>query len=465
VDLVFSVTEGPQSVIASINYAGNERVSQHLVQEQVQLKPSEPLDLSALAQSRRKLYNTGAFSVVNITKQDAEGADAAEAPATTESSQDAGTRDGRVQGLGGSAATPEQPTAEQKPVDITVAVREVQPVQIRYGASYDTERGIGGLFDISGHNLLGGARQIGFSSRYDRQLHDFRLYLNQPALTYLPKTTFSVYFREELNPPTELTDPFDVGRKGISIQSEQRLQNLYVLTYGYRLERAHTLTPLGSVILDEQLTVSPVTATLLRETRDEVLDASRGAFLSQAFSYSPGFLGSDQPYIKYLGQYFHYFPLQAPQRKPFTNEIMRPRLVFATGVRLGLSRGIGTGQPVPRSERFFAGGSATMRGFEQNTVGPIGPDRIPLGGEAMLVINNELRVPIVSIFDGVVFADIGNVYPRVRDVSLTDIRESAGIGLRVRTPWVLLRGDWGFVLDPRPGEPRSRFYFSIGQAF
>ena len=67
--------------------------------------------------------------------------------------------------------------------------------------------------------------------------------------------------------------------------------------------------------------------------------------------------------------------------------------------------------------------------------------------------------------DGVAFADIGNVFAKVSGFSFTDLRESAGIGIRVRTPWFLLRGDYGFVLDHRPGERRSRFYFSIGQAF
>ena len=204
---------------------------------------------------------------------------------------------------------------------------------------------------------------------------------------------------------------------------------------------------------------------MTRETRDEVLDAARGSFLSQAFSYSPGFLGSDQPFIKYLGQYFHYFPLRPSTRKPFTNQIIRPRLVYATGIRIGLGWGLGSDRPVPRSERFYAGGAATLRGFAQNAVGPIGLDRTPLGGEAMIVLNNELRVPLISIVDGVAFADIGNVFPTVRDFSLTDLRQSVGIGLRVRTPWVLLRGDYGIVIDPRPGEPRSRIYFSIGQAF
>jgi outer membrane protein insertion porin family len=340
----------------------------------------------------------------------------------------------------------------------------VQPIQIRYGASYDTERGIGGIFDIANFNSLGAAREIGLRSRYDKQLHEARFYINQPALTYLPRTTGNVYFREELNPPTELTDPFDTTRKGASIQQEFEMRGAYVWSYGYRWERAHRLTPLADgTILDESLTVSPLTSTLTRETRDEVLDASRGAFLSQAFSYSPSWLGSDQAFIKYFGQYFKYFPLRAPERKPFTNEMIRPRWVYAAGVRLGLARGIGGG--VPNTERFFAGGSATLRGFAQNAVGPIGLNRIPIGGEAMLVINNELRAPLIGIIDGVVFSDIGNVFETIRDFSFTDLRKSVGVGLRVRTPWVLLRGDYGVVLDREPGEARGRFYFSIGQAF
>ena len=143
--------------------------------------------------------------------------------------------------------------------------------------------------------------------------------------------------------------------------------------------------------------------------------------------------------------------------------MLRPRLVYATGIRLGLARGIGG--TVPTTERFFAGGSSTLRGFEQNAVGPIGPDLIPNGGAALFVLNNELRVPLYWIIDGVVFADIGNVFNRISDFSITDLRESGGIGIRVRTPWFLIRGDYGVALDRRPGEPRSRFYFSIGQAF
>ena len=60
--------------------------------------------------------------------------------------------------------------------------------------------------------------------------------------------------------------------------------------------------------------------------------------------------------------------------------------------------------------------------------------------------------------------ELGNVFARVSDFSLA-LRKSVGAGVRVRTPWFLLRGDYGIALQRRPGEPASRVFFSIGQAF
>src|SRR4029078_13504705 len=85
--------------------------------------------------------------------------------------------------------------------------------------------------------------------------------------------------------PTNLTDPFDITRKGASLQQEMKLRDSFLWSYGYRYERATTLEQaLGPGVTQTQ-TVSPLTSTISRETRDEVLDASRGSFLSQAFSY------------------------------------------------------------------------------------------------------------------------------------------------------------------------------------
>jgi outer membrane protein assembly factor BamA len=283
-------------------------------------------------------------------------------------------------------------------------------------------------------------------------------------LRFPAKTIVSPYVRYERNPATQESDPFNVDRVGFSIQQEWQLRDKYVLNYGYKIERTRTYDPSPDALFDIPIRIGSLTTALTRETRDEILDATRGSFISHALQYSPELLGSQLRFIKYFGQYFRYFPLEEPRVDLFTNKVERPRLVYATAIRVGLATGFG-GQEVPLSERFFAGGSTTIRGFEQNTVGEIGPDRIPLGGEAMLVLNNEIRFPLISIFDGVGFVDIGNVYPKVSDFSFSDIRKTTGIGIRVRTPWFLLRADYGLKLDRQPGETRGRFYFSIGQAF
>jgi outer membrane protein assembly factor BamA len=444
VDVAFAIQEGRQSVVADIAVEGNRKTSERLVRGQIELSPTQPLDLSVLARSRRNLYGTGAFAIADITREEVV----------------AGTADAAA----GTAATDSTQGDAEKAVRLKVSVREVQPVRLRYGLSYDTEGGLGGILDFSVHNALGKARVIGAQGRYDSEIHEARVYFSQPSLRSWPrKTTASVYFREDLNPPTEQTDPFDISRQGASIQQEVHFRKAYIWSYGYRYELATTLEPSLGVGVTETVRITPLSGTLTRETRDDVLDASKGTFWSHALAYSPAWLGSDGPYLKYYGQYFHYFPLTPPRPKPFSHELLRPRLVFATGARIGLAQGLGG--DVPTSERFYAGGSTTLRGFEQNAVGPIGVDNIPAGGNAVLMFNNELRTPLFSIVDGVAFIDIGNVYPTIKELSLTDLRESAGVGIRLRTPWLLLRSDYGFVLDPRPGESRSRFYFSIGQAF
>jgi outer membrane protein assembly complex protein YaeT len=437
-DLRFNIEEGRRSVVAAVDVSGTQETAPGLVRSEVEIQSGEPLDLSAVSRSRKNLYGTRAFALVDITRTPI-GSDVA------------------------ASVLPQQP--DDVPARVNVAVREVQPIEIQYGASFDTERGPGAIFDIANHNSLGMAREVGLQTRYDSQVRDARLYFSQPTLHSFPMETIgSIYYRQERNPSTATTRAFDVDRQGVSIQQELKLQDHYVWTYGYRLERSRNWAPDLAQPVPPFTRVSPLTSTLTRETRDDVLDATQGSFLSQAFSFSPHWLGADSSYIKYFGQYFRYFPLQAPQRKPFTTETIRPRFVYAAGVRLGLAYGL-TGEDVPFSERFFAGGSTTLRGFAQNAVGPIGVDGVPLGGEAMLTINNELRFPLVWRFDGVGFVDVGNVFDRVASFSFLNLRKDAGVGLRLHVPWFVLRVDYGVPFQERPGESRSRLFFSIGQAF
>lgn len=88
-----------------------------------------------------------------------------------------------------------------------------------------------------------------------------------------------------------------------------------------------------------------------------------------------------------------------------------------------------------------------------------------MGGDALFILNQELRFDIYKRLGGVLFLDMGNVYARLEDLNPFETRETAGAGVRLITPVVLLRLDWGFKLDRRPGESRSELHFSVGQAF
>jgi outer membrane protein assembly complex protein YaeT len=445
VDIRFNITEGRQSVVKEVIVQGNVKTSENMILTQLELEPGAVLDLKKLGSSRRNLYSTGAYGLVEILREDI-------VPAEGEQVRARETSEGM-----------------QKPVRLRVRVREIQPFELRYGALFDTERGPGGIVDLSNRNSLGSARVLGFRGRYDSQLQEARIYFSQPLLRRFPvKTIISPFLRRERNPETSRSDPYNVDRIGFSVQQEARPWQYYVLNYGYRLERTRTYDAGPNVptelLVDPPVRIGSLTSTLTRETRDELLDATRGSFISHALQWAPVALGSQQPFLKYFGQFFKYIPLEKEEIELFTNEVLRPRLVYAGGVRAGLSTGFG-GFSVPLSERFFAGGGTTIRGFEQNSIGPVSLTRQPLGGEAMLVINNEIRFPLFWKLDGVGFSDIGNVWESASQFSLTDVRNTAGFGIRLRAPWFLLRLDYGVKLDRRPGESIGRLFFSIGQAF
>jgi outer membrane translocation and assembly module TamA len=124
---------------------------------------------------------------------------------------------------------------------------------------------------------------------------------------------------------------------------------------------------------------------------------------------------------------------------------------------------------LPLPERFFAGGDYGPRGFPVDSVGPkvVGTDGTvyPTGGNALLLGGAEMRYNLSRSFQLASFLDTGNVYLETRDVALSELRWSAGLGVRYRTPIGPIRLDWGYVLDHEPGEARSRFHLSIGHAF
>jgi translocation and assembly module TamA len=173
-------------------------------------------------------------------------------------------------------------------------------------------------------------------------------------------------------------------------------------------------------------------------------------------------LGSDFSFIKGFGQ-------------AFLTRRLGTSLTWAHGYRLGLAAGF-NGQRVPGltrefSERFRAGGANSVRGYATDLLGERDPLTLePVGGEAVVVINQELRFAGPRNIGGAVFYDGGNVFERIKDFSLR-LQHSAGVGLRYRSAVGLVRVDLAFPLNRRrlpDGRLQDRGYqiwFGLGQAF
>jgi outer membrane translocation and assembly module TamA len=225
-----------------------------------------------------------------------------------------------------------------------------------------------------------------------------------------------------------------------------------------------------------QVRLSGFSGAISRDSRDDVLDPERGTFLSGDGTLAARALGGQVGFLKtYLqGLWFHRLPSSR-------------RVVFASRVAIGLANGFPRdvpatdieGNPItitvddlPASERFFTGGDTTIRGFALDTVGApntISATGFPKGGNAVLLLNGELRVPVWGDVGAALFMDGGNVFDRVTELDLGELRGSVGFGLRYRSPIGAIRFDVGFKLDRRfigdqLESPRA-FHFSIGQAF
>jgi outer membrane protein insertion porin family len=234
-----------------------------------------------------------------------------------------------------------------------------------------------------------------------------------------------------------------------------------------------------------QVRLSILSAAFIRDTRDDVLAPTRGALMGWDNDVAARRIGSEVGFVKSFAQAFMYRRLPG-----------RSNTVFAAGARLGLARGFDRevprvdddgspvldpdGDPVmdvisdlPASERFFTGGDTTVRGYALDRLGtPATIDRngFPTGGNAVFVVNAELRVPVVGGLGAVGFMDAGNVFNRVSDFELTEIRPTAGVGLRYLSPIGPIRLDVGFKLDRTrlpTGEPErlAEVHISLGQAF
>lgn len=478
VEIVFRIQEGRQILIDHVLIVGNQRTARETILREVQLKSGQPLSQRDEDDTRSRLTALGLFRRVDISYLQLPG--------------------------------------DMTQRDVVITVDEAPVTTIDYGGGLEggkrlvrsSEEGPAveefqvaprGFFQVSRRNLFGKDRSISLFTRVsfrpkgvsalrpddvaDAPIDDggygFNEYLTRVTygerriLGFDADATVSAGIEQAVRPS------FDFNRRGASATVTRRMSRNFAISGRYGIDHTRLLNIKSDFAaqpqidrLFPQVRLSSVSGSLIRDTRNDSIEPSGGSLLGTDSELAARGIGSQVGFFKTFVQGFTYH--QLPRARA---------TVVVFGARVGLAAGfprtvLRDGQTIvvddiPASERFYAGGDTTVRGFTLDRLGTpetIDEDDFPKGGHGLVVLNAEARIPVRGGLGAVVFIDGGNVFDTVDHIDFSKLRASVGFGLRYRSPVGPIRVDIGFNLDPRmlpsgKHERRAALHISLGQAF
>ncbi len=414
IDVTLNVKKNEPVYVERIDLAGNLRTRDKVIRREIEVGEGELYSSSELKKSRDNLRRLGYFEDVRISESRGSAADR---------------------------------------IKLNVAVKERPTGSISLGFGYSSVDKLIGTASIAQSNFMGTGLKLDLSGTVSASSSRYVLGVTEPWLFDKPISAgFDLYDTEKQYPD------FDISKKGFDLRFGFPITKRYTrANVTYKLEEVDisNVDPAASLFIRDQAglsTESSIKAQLRRDTRNDAFFPSEGSVLTATAELAGGPLGGTSYFVKYEGEAVKFFPL------PWDT-------VLSVHGTAGYVQGY-EGREAPIYERYFLGGINSIRGFETRTVGPTDPATGDLiGGNTMLAANVEYLFPLFpeQNIRGLVFFDIGNAYKGRIDFS--DLRSSAGAGIRWFSPLGPLRLELGFNLDPRTGESSSQWDFAIGSVF
>ena len=416
-EVEWSIDPGPLVRLGPISVEGREHADEVLIRRALTIAAGDVFSPSALRAAERAVYATGIFRSVAARP-----------------------------------IRPDEPDRTQPelvwPIELTVQERDRR--SIRFGGGWGTED----KFRVRGEwihrNVFGQAERFTISGKYSSLIAGVEARYRDP--TWIEpdiELEIPLGFEREKEPG------YDVNRGYVGFSVSRNIFEHWRIGGGYRFEAANpTDIDTGPFRGDEQtVLMSKLPLRLVRSTVDNRFNPSSGTIFEMTL----------RPTLSALGSDFDSVQVTAGARG----------YLERFGVVLALRAVMGTIEPVlgttnaeiPVYERFFAGGSNSIRGYERHLLGPLDMEGNPLGGLTWLEMSAELRFPIFRKLSGVAFVDAGQIRLKPHDWKLNDLFPGVGGGLRYRTPVGPIRFDIGVPLKNGPRISSYEIYFSVGQAF
>jgi translocation and assembly module TamA len=421
IDVVFNVTQGQKALIGPILFAGLHAVNDSFVRRRLLLHEGELYQPSKIDAARQDLLSLGVFTGVTVRAGQQIGADG-RLPITFDFQE----RPRHAVGITGAYSTDLGASLKTTWSDRNFFgnAEQLNLSAAATGFGGTATKGLG--YDITGQFIKPDFLQRDMSLEFDSAVlkQDLEAY-DQQAITAGPSLhrKFS---------------PLWKGSVGLSAEEEYILQEQLSTDYtliGLPLTAAYDSTGLADPTQDP---THGVRATFV-VTPTESLGKTSSTFAVLQVSGST------------------YVDLD-----PLWNG--RPgRSVAAFRALVGSVQGA-TQLQLPPDQRFYGGGSATVRGFKYQSVGPLFPDGNPIGGTAIDAGTAEFRQRFFDNFGAVAFVDAGQVSQGNLPFAGT-VRIGTGTGLRYYTPIGAVRLDIALPVNRPPGGDAFEFYIGLGQAF
>lgn len=430
VSVDFKINEGRKYHVNEIVIIGNTDTRHKVLLREMALQPGDPVAKHRLDISRQRLLGMGYFNKVEVEAVNAD---------------DMNAKDIHVK-------------VEEKP----------DRFNFRIGAGASDINSFFGMAEISTDNFdianprkwfYGGGQRLRLQGIYGIDNAGFNFDFIEPWLFDLPlRFELSAYMN------TSEFDDWDEDRIGVRVSLQRKIfDDFTTVALGYKFELVqvdHISSQLKQYMndnhLDGESRVGQLSLMIGRDTRDSLVDPTEGYNINLFGSMSPRFLGTSDNYYRWeaRGSYYTSFFDKA--------------IVAMVGAKFGVVSNFNYEKQVPVFERYFMGGSNSVRGFEYRSIGPT-VNGCNVGGNTMLLLTAEVSHPIWGPLRGAAFVDAGNAWENVYDLSFSGINVGVGYGFRLKLPMIKapLKLDLAYPIVKNQGTAsyKMRVHFNVGFTF
>ncbi len=435
----FHIDEGIRYYVEKIKISGMQRIQDHIIRRELTIFPGDRIDTTLVKDSQRRLRNTGYF--------------------------DLGSAD--------SVSIDYEPGSQPNTKNLLIAVKEGKVGDITFGIGASSNTGIFGdvslthrnfdIFDapksfkdfFEGNAFVGGGQILTLRARPGHERQDYLISFANPSVYDSPYSfSTSAYWRERY------WDRWDERRIGGSVGSGRRLTRDLVsrVTLRYDYIDIYSLdddAPQDAFDVEGGHNRFGLEITLDYDKRDSRFLPSKGHRIIASVEGTVG----DVQVVRFETDAAKYFTVWS--FRGWGKHILSTRCAF------GVVRSYSGDTPI--FERFFIGGSGSLRGFEYRGVGPVDePTGEQIGGEYKLLLGAEYSIPIYKRYVRAhVFVDSGTVENQISDLG-SEIRLAWGVGGELRFPmfnWVPIVFDIGIPIIKKDEDDTQTFSFTIGSGF